>query len=68
MITLCMNCTVHTYYAIYNTKHMTLVLDCLTVLFQAKIPEIKHEHCKILHSGRPLRVTHILKFTYSSYV
>ena len=25
---------------------MTLVLDCLTVLFQAKIPEIKLEHCK----------------------
>ena len=27
---------------------MTIVLDCLTVLVQAKIPEIKHEHCKIL--------------------
>ena len=47
---------------------MTLVLNCLTVLFQAKVPEIKHEHCKILHSGRLLRVSHILKFTYSSYV
>ena len=31
---------------------MTLVIDCLTVMFQAKIPEIKHEHCKIIHCGR----------------